>query len=290
MARFWRWAMRALKTKMLEDLALRGMSPETARQYVGAVRGFAQWHCRSPEQMGLVEIRQYLLHLREVRVASPSKRKLAVAGIKFLYGVTLARPDVVATLPWPRVPYNLPEIMSENEVARLLGCARDPRVRVMLMLAYAAGLRITEVCRLQVADIDSKRGVIRIRQGKGARDRETLLPATLLAELRRYWLWARPSGPWLFPARKGHAGQHAAGLGFRLAAARAGITRNVTFHSLRHAFATHLLSRGVEMRVLQVMMGHRDLKTTSRYAFVRTDLLAKVPDLLAGFPISEQKL
>lgn len=281
--------MNPLNIKMLEDLSLKGMSAETARQYLTAVRGFERWYDRPAQSMGLVEIRQYLLYLKEVRGASASMRKLAVAGIKFLYSITLDRPEVVATLPWPKVPHKLPEILSENEVARLLACAHEPRSRAMLMLAYAAGLRVSEVCRLQVDDIDSKRGVIRVRQGKGARDRETLLSPTLLAELRHYWSVVRPRRPWLFPTPKGHADHHAAGLGFRLAAARAGITRQVTFHSLRHAFATHLLSRGVEMRVLQVMMGHRDIKTTSLYAFVRADLMTAAPDLLAGLSIGSPK-
>lgn len=274
--------MGQLQVRMTEDLALKGLSPHTCQCYVAAARAFARHYMRSPADMGEAEVRQYLLHLSDVRKASPSLRKLAVAGIKFLYRVTLLRPEVVASVPWPKVPYRLPEILSEGEVARVLACAPDPRARMMMMVAYATGMRVSEVSRLQVGDIDSARGVIRVHQGKGGRDRETVLPPSLLAELRRYWAAVRPRAPWLFPAGKAHLNKGVASGAFRKAAVAAGITRRVTFHSLRHAFATHLLSRGVELHVLQVMMGHRDIKTTSLYALVRTDLLIRAPDLLAA--------
>jgi integrase/recombinase XerD len=278
-----------LQVRMQEDLALKGLSPQTCKSYIWAVRRFVKWHMRPPEQMGEREVRQYLLHLRQCK-ASPALVKLVLAGIKFLYKVTLRRPEEVATVPWPKVPRRLPEVLSESEVASLVDAAREPRLRTMLMVGYAAGLRISEVCRLQVADIDSARGVIRVRQGKGSRDRETVLSAQLLAELRRWWVLARPGKTWLFPGRTaaGHIGTQVVHAGLREALERAGITRRVSFHGLRHAFATHLLERGVELCVIQTMLGHKSIRTTGLYAQVRTDLLAKTPDLLAGLPARRQ--
>jgi site-specific recombinase XerD len=268
----------------MEDLALKGLSPETHRKYLMVVRQFVQWHRRNPEEMGEPEVRQYLLHLKDERGASPAKLKSTLAGVRFLYMVTLQRPEVVAALPWPKMPRRLPTVLCEADVARLFDNAGDPRLRTMMMVAYASGLRVSEVCRLQVGDIDSARGVIHVRLGKGGKDRETVLPPRLLAELRRWWAWARPGKTWLFPAptRFGHLLTQSVQAGCRAAADRAGLGRRVTFHTLRHSFATHLLERGVQLCVIQVMLGHKSLKTTTLYAQVRTDLLAKVPDLLAG--------
>lgn len=275
--------MGKLQTRMQEDLALKGLSPKTCKAYIWAVRRFVKWHMRSPAEMGEPEVRQYLLHLRKVK-ASPALIKLVLAGIKFLYKVTLRRPEVVAAVPWPKVARRLPQVLSESEVAALLDTATQPRLHAMLRVGYAAGLRISEVCRLQIADIDSARGVIRVCGGKGGKDRETVLSPALLAELRAWYRLARPRKIWLFPGRTtaGHVGDQAVNKGLHAAVARAGIKRHVTFHSLRHAFATHLLEHGVELCVIQAMLGHKSLRTTGLYAQVRTDLLARTPDLLAG--------
>jgi integrase/recombinase XerD len=266
-----------------EDLTLKGRSPQTRRKYLRVVRQFCRWLGRSPQEAGEAEVRQYLLALHE-RGASPSVIKAALAGVRFLYTVTLRRPEVTAAVPWPKVPRPLPEVLSEAQVARLLDRATEPRLRTMMMVAYASGLRVSEVCKLRVGDIDSARGVLHVRQGKGGKDRETVLPPALLAELRRWWAWARPGMGWLFPSVSptGHVTPHTVQAGCRAAADSAGLSRRVTFHSLRHTFATHLLERGVELVVIQSLLGHADLRTTSRYAQVRTDLLAKTPDLLGG--------
>ncbi len=277
--------MGKLQRRMQEDLALKGLSPHTCTAYVWAARRFVKWHMRSPEQMGEIEVRQYLLYLKNERKASPALMKLTLAGIKFLYTATLRRPEVVAAFPWPKVPRRLPEVLSEGEVATLLDATDRRRLRTMLRVGYAAGLRISEVCRLQVGDIDSARGVIRVR-GKGDRERETVLSPALLAELRAWYGWARPGKTWLFPGQTaaGHISAQAVSRALRDAVERAGITRHVTFHGMRHAFATHLLERGVELCVIQHMLGHKSIKTTGLYAQVRTDLLAKTPDLLASLP------
>ena len=179
----------------------------------------------------------------------------------------------------------LPVVLSEAEVALLLEHATCPRLRVLMMVAYASGLRVSEACALAVEQIDSKRGVLRV-VGKGNKQRETVLPASLLAALRAWWRATRPSNTWLFPAasHSGHVAPREVHQSLRDAVARARIDRRVTFHALRHSFATHLLARGVEMRVIQVMLGHASVQTTALYAQVRADLMAKSPDLLAGLP------
>jgi len=272
-----------LQTKMREDLALKGLSARTCGAYIWVVRRFVKWHMRSPAQMGEAEVRRYLLHLLKECNASPALMKLTIAGIKFLYKVTLRRPEVAAAFAWPKVPRRLPEVLTETEVAALLNATDQRRLRTMLRIGYGAGLRISEVCRLQIADIDSARGVLRVR-GKGDHERETVLAPALLTELRDWYRWARPGKTWLFPGQTaaGHISVHTVHIGLREAVLRAGIKRRVTFHGLRHAFATHLLERGVELCVIQHMLGHKSIKTTGLYAQVRTDLLARTPDLLAG--------
>jgi len=269
---------------MKEDLALKGLSPNTGDRYIWAARGFVKWHMRSPEQMGEAEVRQYLLYLKNERKASPALMKLVLAGIKFLYCVTLRRPEEVASFPWPKVSRKLPQVLSEAEVAKLVDAAPQPRLRAVMMLAYAAGLRISEACQLQVGDIDSARGVIRVRRGKGGREHETVLSPRLLDELRRWYVLARPGKTWLFPGARGDGPVRSASVAsaLRRALGRSGLGRPVTMHTLRHTFATHMLERGVELCVIQAMLGHKALRTTTLYAQVRTDLVKQTPDLLAG--------
>ena len=277
--------MGQLKTRMTEDLQLRGMAPGTQRRYLQTVKWFVLWRRRPPENMGREDVRAFLLHLKDERKASPATLRLVLAGLRFLYTVTLQRPEVTDGIPWPRVKKRLPVVLSEAEVALLLEHATCPRLRVMMMVAYASGLRVSEACALAVENIDSKRGVIRLI-GKGKRERETVLPPALLAELRAWWRATRPDKTWLFPAasRSGHVAPREVHGALRYAVARAGIDRRVTFHALRHSFATHLLEHGVELRVIQVMLGHGSVQTTTVYAQVRAALMAKSPDLLAALP------
>jgi site-specific recombinase XerD len=256
---------------MATDLRLRGMSPVTQRMYLACVRRFAAYHDRSPAALGETAVRAFLDHLVRDRRMSPATLRVYGAALRFLYDVTLSRPDVVRRVPYPRrVPERLPEILSPTEVAQLLGALRSLKHRAMVMAAYGAGLRVSELCALTAADIDSARMLLRVRAGKGAKDRYVMLSARLLGTLRAYWRQQPPRGEYLFPSPR--AGQPVSTKAvwrlLRRAAARAQLRKRVTPHGLRHSFATHLLEAGTDIRVIQVLLGHRSLRTTARYALV----------------------
>jgi site-specific recombinase XerD len=267
--------MAKLRDQMMEDLQLRCYAPGTCDRYVECARAFAAYHRRPPQVMGELEVREYLMHLAEEKRASPAKRKLHVAGIKFLYRVTLQRPDVAKAIPWPKVPQRLPEILSGAEVLQLLEAIPSVKYRAIVMTTYGTGLRISEVCSLHVDDVDSQRMVIHVRQGKGKRDRYVQLPDRVLFMLRRYWVAARPK-KLLFPGKK--AGRCVSGCAVRAnlhaAAAKAGLSKRVTPHILRHTFATHLLEFGTDLRIIQMLLGHRSIRTTVRYTQVSGHLVA----------------
>lgn len=269
--------MAKLRDQMIEDLQLRNYARGTCKQYVDCARTFVVYHRRPPQEMGELEVRQFLMHLVETKKASPASRRMYVAGIKFLYEVTLRRPEVVAGIPWPKVAHGLPEILSGTEVARLLDAIESIKYRAIVMTAYGAGLRVSEVCTLQVEDIDSTRRTLRVQHGKGDRARYVLLPERVLFLLRRYWVSARPEKPWLFGGEQRGCPVSAASVRYHLAAAvkKAGITKRVTPHVLRHSFATHLLELGTDVRVIQMLLGHRSIRTTARYTHVTNGLLAK---------------
>ena len=275
--------MGVLHDRMEAHLKLRRLSVRTRGQYLRHARAFAGYYMRSPEELGEAEIRDYLLHLVEEEGASVSVQKMALAGIKYLYRHVLDRPVEVERIPWPKVRSELPQILDVGELLDLFDSVRSPSLRVAFMTAYAAGLRVSEVPRLGAGDIDSSRGVIHVRLGKGQKDRLTVLAPALLGELRAYWRVARPPGPWLFPGRtrEGHIGRRSLQDGFKAACVEAGISRSITFHSLRHSCATHLLEAGASIRVIQAMLGHTSIRTTERYTRVRVDSLAQLPDLLA---------
>lgn len=272
-------------SRLQSDLRLSRRSKKTEKRYLHeARRFFAHFPDRLPETLGEAEVRAYLHHLVDVRHVSAYTHKMAVAGLRFLFERTLGRPEEVKRVPWPKVVDGLPVILAHAELVALFrAAAASPLVRVACLCAYASGLRVSEAMRLQVPDVDSGRGVLLVREGKGGRDRITVLPPRLLVALRRYWQEARPKGPWLFPGgtKAGHVGLHLLEDGFARARRAAGITRpGVRFHSLRHSFATHMLEAGVDVRILQVLLGHRRVETTTRYAQVRTDLIARLPDPL----------
>lgn len=279
--------MSTLRERMKADLALRGLALGTKRRYLNAGVNLAKWSGRSPAELNADDVLAFLLHEREVHRKSPGAMRMTTAGLKFLYGTTLLRPDIAAQLPWAKVRHRLPQLFSVQEIAALFAAAYEPRLSTMMSIAYGGGLRISEICTLQVADIDSERGVLWIRHGKGDKERQTALSAGLLAALRRWYAIARPGKLWLFPenTRTGHVLPQSMQYGFRAAALRAGVERPLSFHGLRHCFATHLLERGVEMTVIQAMLGHSHISTTQRYALVRTDLIAATPDLLSILPI-----
>ncbi len=275
--------MGKLYDRMDSDLRLARKSEATRRQYLSQARRFVAFHRRSPEELGEAEVRQYLHHLIEERGASPSLQKMALAGIKFLYTVTLRHPEVVAAIPWPKVVDPLPTILDRSELPALFAAAPSLVVRAGMLIGYAAGLRVSEVCHVRIEDLDSKRSAIVVRCGKGGKDRLTLLSPLLIEQLRRYWAAVRPAGPWLLPGAR--IGQPASLRhlqdGLRMAVRKAQIRKEITFHSLRHSFATHMLEAGVDLRIIQSMLGHQSIKTTTRYTQVRADLLAKLPDPLA---------
>jgi site-specific recombinase XerD len=254
-----------LRQRLIDDMRLRNLSPKTIEAYVGAVARFARHFGRSPDQLGAAEVRAYQVHLLQ-RALSWSLIHQVVSGLRFFYRITLGRSDVIEHLTYAKRPSRLPSVLSHDEVARLLAAVADERLRLLLRTAYACGLRVSEAARLQVGDIDSARGVLHIRQGKGQRDRLVPLSGMLLEELRAYWRRHRPR-PWLFP---GHSGTQPVAVrvvqgACRAAVRQCGLSKRVTPHTLRHSYATHVREAGGDLATLQELLGHRDLRTTLRY-------------------------
>jgi integrase/recombinase XerD len=263
--------MRRLRDKMREDLALRGMSENTSANYVGCARRFADYFRRSPCVLGASEIRAFLLALVE-RGVRPRTFNVYVAALTFLYRFTLGLPERVAALPRMRVPMHVPTVLTGAEVERILVAIGSAKHRALVMLAYGAGLRVGEACRLRVEDIDAKRMLLHVRTTKRGRERHVMLSARLLQALRAYWKRARPTGPYVFPGRGAGATltRKAVHRAIVRAVRRAGISKRVSPHTLRHSFATHLLERGTDLRTLQVLLGHASLHSTTAYLHVST--------------------
>jgi integrase/recombinase XerD len=258
-----------LRQRMLEDLQIRHYSPTTIRIYLHAVTEFAQHFDKSPDQLGPEHIRQYQLCLiKEKKVSRPTFIQV-VCALRFLYAHTLNRKISMERIPFPRRERKLPLILSREEVKALLEASANLRHGTVLAILYGCGLRVSEVTQLKVSDIDSARNVLRVRHGKGGKDRQTLLPAKLLELLRCYWRSQRPTD-WLFPSADSTRpiSPKAVFLACRKAAQKAGISKPVHPHSLRHAFATHLLEAGVNLRTIQILLGHANLETTARYLHV----------------------
>lgn len=259
--------MTALRRRMDQDMVLRGMSERTREAYLAAVRGLARYYWRSPDQITAEEVQAYLLELLQVRKRAWSTVNIAVHGLRFLYHVTLQRDRMAFSIPSGHAPAKLPHILSTDDVRRILAAA-TPNVRHHAMLAttYAAGLRVNELVHLRVTDIDSARMTIRVEQGKGRKDRYTLLSTRLLEELRIYWRQTH-ARTWLFAVAGTDVPPDPSGIqrAYRAAKRRAGVTKPGGIHGLRHAFATHLLEAGVDVPTIQRLLGHRALSTTSRY-------------------------
>lgn len=284
--------MGKLRDQMIEDLQLRDYARGTCKAYVDCARAFVAYHRKPPKQMGELEIRQFLMHLVETKKASPASRKMHVAGIKFLYEVTLRRPEVVASIPWPKVPHGVPEILSGSEVMGLLDAIEAIKHRAVIMTAYGAGLRVSEVCSLQADDIDGKRMTIRVRLGKGNKARYVILPERVLFLLRRYWVIERPRKPWLFAGKQAGCPLSSASVRYHLnaAAKKTGLTKRVTPHILRHSFATHLLELGTDVRVIQMLLGHRSIRSTMRYTQMTPRILAKTTSPVDVLGTPKQKM
>ena len=274
--------MGALRDRMEGDLRLRGLAEVTRSEYLRSVHQFAAYYRRSPAELGAEDIRAYLLHLVQHLHFSPANLKMRVAALKFLYNVTLNRPEVVERIAYPKVPRPLLDIPSPGEVAKVLSTMRSPKHRMVLFCAYGAGLRVSEACGLCVGDIDSKRMVIHVRSGKGGRDRYAMLSPVLLDSLRAYYRAESPDKPYLFPSTVPGKPLPVEGVqtALRIALAHSGVSKRITPHTLRHAFATHSLEAGTDLRVIQVLLGHANIRTTVRYVHVSTRLIASTPSPL----------
>jgi len=272
--------MSELRERMLRAMKLRAFSERTQESYVSAVSLLARYYQRSPDRITFREIEDYLLYLQEERKLARSSCNLAIAALKFFYKEVLERNDILE-IPRRKKVSKLPEILSGEELSGLFACAASPRDRALLMTTYSGGLRVSEVVGLKISDIHSDRMLIRIRQGKGKKDRDTLLSQRLLEELRLYWRLYRPP-LWLFTGRDGkdHLSVEAAQSAYNKARRRAGIDRGKGIHTLRHCFATHLLEAGVDIRTIQMLMGHKTIQTTLIYLQVTEKNLSRTAQRL----------
>jgi integrase/recombinase XerD len=279
--------MSPLRRRMIEDMQIRNLTPNTQRVYVSQVVRFACHFGQSPERLGPAEIRTYLLHLTRERRLAASSIIVTVSALRFVYAVTLKRPWIIEDdIPTGRQAKKLPVVLSRDEVARFLGTVANLKHRVILTVCYATGLRISEAVRLRPTAIDSKRMVIRVEQGKGRKDRYVMLPPKLLDILRDYWQRTHP-GQWLFPGRL--PGQPVCPLTInrtcREVAQRCGIDKPVAPHSLRHAFAVHLLEAGTDLRTIQLLLGHRNLSTTAQYLMIATSTVCATASPLESLSV-----
>ena len=271
-----------LRQRMTEDMRMRKLELKTRTGYLRAVKKLAAFLGRSPDTATVEDLRRFQLYLVD-QGTSPITLNATITGLKFLFDVTLGRSELMAKMQTVRVPQTLPVVLSRDEVARLIAAAPNLKSQTALSIAYGTGLRVSEVISLKVTDIDSKRMTLRVEQGKGRKDRYAMLSPVLLERLRAWWRLAHAQGKmlpngWLFPGLDptDHVTARQLNRAVHLAAATAGIDKRITPHGLRHAFATHLLEQRVDIRVIQVLLGHKRLDTTSLYAAVATDLLRRV--------------
>jgi integrase/recombinase XerD len=263
-----------LRRRMIEDMTIRNLAPGTQRSYVQAVARFSKYFGRSPDRLGPEDVRAYQVHLISRGIAW-SSLNLVVCALRFFYGVTLGRGEMAERIAHARDPRKLPAVLSGEEVVRFLEAVPDLKARVALTTAYAAGLRLSEVVALKAANIDSRRMVIQIERGKGGDERQAMLSVQLLHILRGYWRIVRPP-VWLFP---GSNPQHpissrVLGTACQIATEAAGLSKRVTAHTMRHSFATHLLENGTDIRIIQVLLGHKYLSSTAIYTHVTTSTIA----------------
>jgi len=259
--------MSPLRKQMEADMAVRGLAYRTRETYLDSVAKLAKFYRRPPDRISEAEVQRYLFHLLEERKLAHSSCNIVCSALEFFYRETLKRRQIEFCLPRPKMPARLPQILSREEVAALIEKTANLKHRALLMTAYGGGLRLQELCQLKVADIDSDRMTLRIEQGKGAKDRYTLLSARLLTELRGYWLAYRPK-LWLFASPRAPEqplSKHTAHRIYHAAKDRAGISKAGGIHALRHAFATHMLEAGVDVHTIQRLMGHGSLSSTARY-------------------------
>lgn len=259
------------------DLLLRAYQPKTIKNYTGPVRKYLEHTERIGGAFGKAHAKRFLLHVIRDEEASPSKHKMHAAALKCFYQLTLGLAQDAAAIPLPKVPKCLPDVLSMAEVSRFVQAIHPLKHRMAATVTYAGGLRIEEAVSLHVSDINSARMVIRIRLGKGRKDRYVMLSERLLNGLRAYWVTDRPGRGYLFPGRKcgSHISAKTVGKALRQAVANCNLTKRVTPHILRHCFATHLLEQGTELRIIQVLLGHESIRTTARYTRVSRALISQ---------------
>jgi integrase/recombinase XerD len=269
-------AMSPLRRRMIEDMTIRKFAPKTQHDYLQRVKNFAAYLGRSPDTASSEDVRRYQLHLTASGVGVPTINQ-TISTLRFFFKVTLGRADLVERATFVREPRRLPVVLSPEEVARLLDAAPGLKHKAALSVAYGAGLRASEVVALKVSDIDSKRMIIRVEQGKGRKDRYVMLSPHLLELLRAWYRVARPQG-WLFPGRDPVQPMTTRQLNRAChdAANVAEIGKPVSMHTLRHSFATHLLEQNIDIRVIQVLLGHAKLETTALYTRVATKTIQQV--------------
>jgi len=277
---------------MLEELQRRNFSSETVREYISAVERFARHFGKPPDQLGPDHIRRYQAHLLHERKLAVGTVVAQTAGLRFFFVRTLKRRFPPDSIPYPKYPSRrIPKVISPEEVAQLIDAASNLQARTILMTLYSTGMRRGELVRLQVEDIDSKRMVVHIRQGKGGKDRDVPLCPKLLETLREYWRWRKPT-TWLFPqigsrGTTGHITAHTVWYACDQAARHAGLKKRVSPHMLRHSFATHLLENGADLPTIQILMGHADLEATSIYLHLSRRHLEKTLNPLEHLTISD---
>lgn len=281
--------MGRFQDRMAEEIEIRGLSPETKRAYLHCVRRFVGHFMQPPDRLNAEHIRQYQLYLIRERKVAPSTFNQAMAALRFFYLVTLRKPWAYDRIPYQKEPVRLPPALSRQKVAALLSSVRNLKHRALLTTCYAAGLRATEAVRLKIDDIDSQRMLIRVNQGKGRKDRYVMLSPRLLALLREYWAAYQPR-TWLFPGQitDRPLTRHTLNRLTEQARKAAGLAQPLHPHVLRHTFATHLLEQGVNICVIQRLLGHRSLKSTAIYVHVADDYLKKTSSPLDRLPDSRR--
>jgi site-specific recombinase XerD len=279
-----------LRQRMIDDMRMRKLSPKTQSGYLRVVSLFGGWLGRSPDTASAEDLRRYQLFLVD-RGISPISLNAAITGLKFFFESTLDRAELMRLMQTVHVPHKIPVVLSRDEVARLIGAAGNLKNQTALSVAYGAGLRVSEVAALKVGDIDSQRMTLRIEQGKGSKDRYAMLSPVLLECLRTWWRTARAegrmlNGGWLFPGLNpiDQISTRQLSRIIHAAAVAAKIDKRISMHTLRHSFATHLLEQKVDIRVIQVLLGHKKLETTALYAQVATDILREVVSPLDILP------
>ena len=283
--------MTPLRQRMIDDMTVRGLSENTRKSYLSAVTGLARHYGRSPNRIEAREVQDYLIFLHEQRGLTWKSCNTIRHGLRFFYRITLGLPDPYLYVPGAKQPSRLPEILNPEELVRLFTVASNPKHRALLMTAYAAGLRASELTRLRVADIDSGRMALRVEQGKGNKDRYVPLSPQLLVRLRAYWRRVRPS-QWMFPGRSpdGSLSRHGPAHIYTSAKTRAGIEKAGGIHTLRHCYATGLLEAGVDLPVIQRRLGHSSIRSTMRYLHLAQERTSATPsplDLLE-FPAAQR--